>query len=278
MTINIVCHEAKKGWIYSRFIEYFRKYSAFDIMVNSPEKCHLLHYLPYYAMPETDKGLCTTWHSHEVETLPGKLKYWEAHTQATQVICQNKRDEQRLPGAKQVMPGVDTDIFRLRSTQRPYESSKLVLGFVGRHYDQSPRKNPALLERIAQLDYVEYRETGGGLSLEALPAFYAGLDLLISPSFSEGGPMAITESLAVGVPVLCMEGVGVAAEFEHGVIQAKGDDHYLALLREIFDSQVYLKKWRSLVFMQELRRQVLRFTWERFVNEHDVIWEELILA
>ena len=49
----------------------------------------------------------------------------------------------------QIMPGVDLDKFQLRSWDRKLHE-KLVVGYIGRQYSSSNRKNPNLLKKTKQ--------------------------------------------------------------------------------------------------------------------------------
>lgn len=280
MKINIVCDEADEGWIYNQFIDQFKKYSKNKIVVNETnvDKYNVIYFLPYYTWYKTDKP-STSWQSHQEKsgtlhskfiTIAKEVDCALSHSQKYATIL---RDNHNLTNVMSIIPGVDLEKFKLRSIKRSVKTDKLVVGYIGRQYTSSNRKNPKLLDKIGKLSFVEFRTTGGKLKLSDVPKFYRGLDLVISPAVIEGGPLAIQESLACGLPILCMENVGVANEFGEGVIKAKNNDDFMVKLKQIYVEKDYINKWRSSSYMNALRKQVEKQTWEKFVYEHDCIWK-----
>jgi len=277
MKINIVCTDV--GWIYSKFVDMFRKYSQHEIVLN--ESGDVTHYLPYYEVPKNPSFPCTAWMSH-MEMRPDlRAKFINAaktvsmpisHSEKYATLLQTKHG---VIWVKQIIPGVDLDTFKLRSTVRP-DNDKLVVGYIGRQYTSSNRKNPDLLKQISALPFVEFRATGGKVKEKDIPEFYAGLDVVVSPATIEGGPMAIQEALAVGVPIICFEDVGVANEFGHGLIKVPlgNDDDFISRLDILWRTKSYLK-WREASRMNMMREQVRYQTWERFARHHDRTWEML---
>ena len=271
-------------WIFGEFHRQFEIYSRFEILLNDQHTpCHLLHFLPYYEVPPEVPMLSTAYFTHqELEHENSKLTqaFIDAGHVVTAAICQAKKycevlQANDVSDVTQIIPGVDLERFALRPAQSKARE-KLIVGFVGQLYDTTPRKNPQLLQRIAELPFVELRATLGKLSAEKLPAFYADLDLIVSPSTIEGGPMALTEGLAVGVPSIAFQGVGVADEFSTGIIRVPfGDDD--AFLRRL---EVFWKEERQLYcdpdMMRTMRAQVEALTWESFVRKHDEVWMRLL--
>lgn len=278
MKINVVCSD--QGWIYSKFIVEYRAYSKNQILLNSKEKCDLTHYLPYYEMPANAEHPCTIWLSHQEQRKDLHDKFTEAAKQADMAISQSKKYtdlmiSQGITHVAQVLPGVDLHRFGLRSTERQ-PKDKLVVGYVGRQYSSSDRKNPKLLEKISTLPFVEFKATGGRIREADLPRFYSSLDLVISPATIEGGPMAIQESLAVGTPIMCFANVGIANEFNAGVHRVKfGDDEEFIRQLELFWNNKDYLTFRKYEVMRALRQQVEPYTWEKFVIEHDKIWAKV---
>lgn len=277
MRINIVCDD--HGWIYDKFISEFKNYSRHEITRNSKHDFDVVHFLPYYTYDKkiaSDKP-CTAWMSHREARKDLKAKF-DAVAKAVDVPLSHSKkyaDLLKQYGAKQIMPGVDLDRYKLRYWDAP-DRNKLVVGYIGRQYTSSARKNPALLKRISELDFVEFRTTGGNMEADKIPSFYADLDFVISPATIEGGPMAITEALAVGVPVICFEGVGVANEFHEGVIRIPNNsaNAFVDKLKQMWRSKMH-KTWYNYNVGKRLREQVEQFTWKRFAEEHDKVWESL---
>jgi hypothetical protein len=88
--------------------------------------------------------------------------------------------------------------------------------------------------------------------------------------------LSLQEGLAVGVPFLCFEGVGSSGEFNEGVFTApKGDDEFIKKLKYILDNNIHKEYW-NLDKMKLLRSQVEPFTWTKFVEKHDKIWNSII--
>jgi len=282
MRVNIVCTDV--GWIYSKFIAMYRKYSKHQILLNKPEVPHqVTHYLPYYEVPKNPEHPSTAWMSHQEARKDLHDKFIYAAQAVDFPISHSKKYMDVLKNAhgitniKQIIPGVDLYKFKLRPVERK-EHDKLIVGYVGRQYSSSARKNPKLLDRIGRMPNVELRVTGGNMKEENIPKFYASLDLVVSPATIEGGPMATQEALAVGVPVLCFENVGVASEFKWGVFKVKfGDeDEFIKQIKMFWDTEHYVDPCRDLDVMKTLRKQVENQTWQRFVEEHDRIWESLV--
>jgi len=279
LKINIICSD--NGWIYAKFISMFRKFSKHQIFVNSSEVCDIAHCLPYYELSENIKRPCSVWLSHQEQKKILHEKFIYAAKNSDLSISQSKKymDIAIGYGAKniiQIVPGVDLIKFSLRSTERQSSKNKLIVGYVGRQYVSSDRKNPQLLKKIGSLPFIDLKISGGLIKEYDLPKFYSHCDIIISPSFIEGGAMCIIEGLAVGVPILCFGDVGMANEFEKGVLKAKygDDDAFIKQLKEFWDIKKHLE-YRKIEVMQSLRKQVEGFSWENFVIKHDEAWLKL---
>lgn len=284
LKINIVCGEADQGWIYSEFIKQFKKYSKHNILVNEMDemKFDLCHFIPYYNYFKINKP-CTAWFSHMERKDPLKSKFISVARSVDIPISHSKKyadilkNEYGINNVKQIIPGVDLEFFKLRSTKRP-PGDKLVVGFVGRAYKSSARKNSKLLKQISELPFVDFRITGGKMKYEDIPKFYADLDIVSSPATIEGGPMSIPQSLACGTPIMCFLDVGVTQEFNVGVIKVDPkdkDNDFLSRLDILWRTKSYMQ-YRHAGIMNQMRAQVVDKTWERFVLCHNRIWEELV--
>ena len=279
LKINIICSDS--GWVYAKFISMFRKFSKHQIFVNSSETCDITHCLPYYEQSEKTRHPCSVWLSHQEQKKGLHEKFIYAAQNSDLSISQSKKymDIATGYGAKniiQIVPGVDLSKLSLRSTERQSSKNKLIVGYVGRQYTSSDRKNPQLLKQIGILPFVELKISGGLIKEYDLPKFYSHCDIIISPSFIEGGAMCIIEGLAVGVPILCFDDVGMANEFEKGVLKVKyGDgEAFTQRLKEFWDNKEHLE-YRKIEAMLSLRKQVERFSWENFVIKHDEAWLKL---
>lgn len=281
MRINIVCTD--KGWIYSKFIEMFRKYSKHEIMLNKNDVPHqVVHYLPYYELTKKPTVKSTAWMSHQENRKDLHNKFVSVARMVDVPISQSKKYTEILKftygigSVKQVITGVDLKTFKQRSNERP-ENEKLVVGYIGRQYSSSNRKNPLLLNKIGKLPFVELRVTGGNIEESKIPEFYAGLDIVVSPATIEGGPMAIQEAMAVGTPVMCFEGVGFAEEFHTGLIKIPFGqvDEFAHRLEVIWKTKSYMH-FREAGVMNQMREQVKYQDWDNFVRKHDRIWESLV--
>jgi glycosyltransferase involved in cell wall biosynthesis len=276
MKVNIICGDS--GWIYDQFIEEFKKYSKHTILKNSKEKCDVTHYIPYYEVPTEPSKPCTAWFSHQEDRPDLHKKFISAAKTVDVVISQSKRyaamlrDNHELHNVMQVMAGTDLDKFKLRESVN-IKSKKLIVGHIGRQYTSSNRKNPGLIKKISQLDFVDFRATEGKLKQNQIPKFYRDLHVVISPATIEGGPMCVQESLAVGVPIVCLDNVGVANEFELGVMRADNNDHFIKILEEMHRTGSHISKWSNPNTMERMRKQVEKHTWKKFAYEHDKIWE-----
>jgi glycosyltransferase involved in cell wall biosynthesis len=281
MKINVVCTDV--GGIYGKFVTKLREYSKHQILLNSNEPCDLTHYLPCYEMPDNPNRPCTIWLSHQEKRQDLSDKFINSVKRADTAISHSKKymDLMISRGIKnviQIVPGVDLKKFDIRSQTRQ-QKNKLVVGYVGKQFSSTERKNPKLIEKISQLPFVEFKATGGRLRETDLPKFYSSIDITVSPATIEGGPMAIQESLAVGTPIMCFSGVGMANEFMHGVYKVPfgNDEEFINQLESFWDCKEYFTFRRPEV-MRALRKQVESYTWEHFVEEHDRIWSKINFA
>jgi len=276
MQINVVCTD--HGWIYSQFIDQFKKHSKHTILLNAKKDYDVVHWLPYYEYRE-DTVPSTCWLSHQEKKQPLNNKFVAVAKEVDVGLSHSRkyatmlRDNHNLDNIMSIIPGIDLEKFKLRSSRRSNKTNKLIVGYIGRQYTSSNRKNPQLLDKINKLPFIEFRTTGGKVATGKIPKFYSGLDLIVSPAIIEGGPMCVQEGLAVGVPILCMENVGVTNEFGEGVIKAKDNDDFVTKLKQIYDNKEYINKWRSPSYTSKLRKQIEKQTWEKFVHEHDKVWE-----
>jgi len=281
MTINIMCSDPT--WIYGQFIEEFKKHSAFNIVVNAKKGFDLVHYLPYYEVPAEPFHPCTSWHSHQELTEPLKNKFVSSAQIVDYAISHSKKYADLLKGLgmtniEQVMPGVDGSKYKQRAVRKD-KRDRLVVGYIGRQYTSTNRKNPSLLQALGKLPFVELRSTGGKIVPDKMPAFYADLDVVVSPALIEGGPMAMLESQMVGVPFVCYDNVGTAGEFEAGIIKVPYNDEkaFTMELHKIWSNKRH-EEWNTTKYMGMMRAQVADFTWRRFVDKHDIIWGKTLDA
>jgi glycosyltransferase involved in cell wall biosynthesis len=242
MKVSVQCDEANGGWVYSKFLSQLQKHSKHRIIVNG--QGDLTHCLPYYTRNKHVKAPYTTWASHQESKNPLRDQFLATALQADWSLCHSAKYVEVLKAAgvtkvSQCRPGVDLDLFRPRDSKRP-KSDKLVVGWVGRSYTSSTRKNDLLLQKLATISFLDLRITGGKVSEADMPRFYADCDLIISPSTVEGGPMCVTEAQAVGTPVLCYAGVGVADEFDTVIKVPFNDERaYVLRLAEFWRNKEY---------------------------------------
>lgn len=283
LNVGIFCSDT--GWIYDQFISAFEKYSKHKIVRNPKGECDIYYYIPYYELPKEKHILrpSCVWMSHQESKSPLKEKFVSAAKQSDMAISHSKKyadmlkNEYGINNVMQIIPGVDITKYKMRGTDRFSKTTNLIVGYSGRPYQSSNRKNPALLKQISELPFVEFRFTGGKIKLGDLPEFYSDCDIIVQPSIIEGGSMAIQESLAVGTPIMCFKDVGVAQEFHAGVIKAAQDDKddFLSRLEVFWRTKEY-EQYRHPGIMQQMRGQVISQTWECFVRKHDIVWESLV--
>ena len=282
MRINIICDEADGGWIYTKFIIKIGLYSKHTIFVNTKQKYDIEFFLPYYKINnDLLRAPRTAWFSHQEILNPLKDKFISASKKCdwcfspsikyTKLLQQNG-----VLGVSQVHHGVDLKIFIPRSSIRP-KSNKLIVGFVGRNYTSTSRKNERLLRKIAALDFIDFRITGGKIKEDKMPEFYTELDLICSPSLREGGPLCIPEGLACGIPTLCYSDVGVADEFEHGVLRVgyNNEQDFIQRLKDFWANKEF-NYYNQTATQQLLRSQVETHTWQNFTAAFDEIWDRLL--
>lgn len=281
MLINLV---SETDWIYGKFVEAFLKYSKHNILVNSKSHADIQHFIPYYNQPKPKHTPhpCTIWASHMETKDPLKTKFISSAKVADYIFSQSQKYATELiengidrNKISVVSPGID-QMYMQRKTKRS-ENDKLVVRWVGRRYKSSGRKNNQLIQRVSDLDFIDFSESGGKLKDDNMLKFVQDADIIISPSLVEGGPLCINESLATGTPVLCYEGVGVADEFDIGVIKVPfGDsDEFIFRLKTMHKTKSYLH-YRKPEIMNQMRSQVLHQTWKKFVKQHDKVWKSLV--
>ena len=251
-----------------------------QILSNSKEQCDVTYYLPCYDLPENPIRPCTTWLPHQETQQDLSDKFISAAQKVNVAISHSKKymdalTAKGLTNVVQIVPGVDLQKFSLRASDR-LQKDKLIVGYVGRQFSATERKNPKLLERISKLPFVEFKATGGRIREADLPRFYSSVDLVVSAATNEGGPMAIIEALAVGTPIMCFADVGMSNEFWKGVVRIPfaDDDSFITSLETFWNTKEYLQ-YRKYETMKALRKQVELFSWEHFATEHDKIWEKL---
>lgn len=275
MIINIVCHD--KGWIYDRFIGKFIKHSRHTIVRNSNSKFDLAHYIPYYEAPKKVYHPSTAWMSHRESKKDLRIKFDSVAKIVDVPISHSKKYADMLSdhGAVQIMPGVDLDEFKILKKRN--SGDKLVVGYIGRQYTSSARKNPSLLDKISKLDFVDFRATGGNIDEKDMPRFYSNLDLAVSPATIEGGPMTLNEAAACGIKVLCFEGVGASSEFPKNTITVPyGDSEaFINEIKDIWSSKRYIG-WEDMTIRELMRKDVECLTWKLFVEKHDDVWDRLL--
>jgi len=116
MKVNIVCTDV--GWIYSKFVEMFRKYSKHEIVLN--ESGDVTHYIPYYEVPKNPSMPCTAWMSHMEDRKDLKEKFIHAGQTVSMPISHSQKyadllqREYGVIWVKNVIPGVDLDMFKRR--------------------------------------------------------------------------------------------------------------------------------------------------------------------
>lgn len=278
MKINIICSDF--GWIYEQFIEAFKKYSRHEIVVNATSDFDVVHYLPYYTCNKNSIHPSTAWFSHQEQKEPLRTKFLTTAKQVDFCFSHSKKyadylQRMGIMNVQQIVPGIDLEAFK-PNTEIYERHTPLKVGYVGRPYQSSNRKNPMLLERIAMTKGIEFKVTGGKLKAEEMPDFYRSVDLIVSPSTNEGGPMCIIEALACGKPVLCFDNVGQANEFNYGVFRVPDlrEDLFLQRLEEFRDSRLVLPPPKNQA-INKMRDQVLNFTQQNFVAAHDEVWDKL---
>lgn len=277
MKINVICNDF--CWIYEQFLEAFKKYSRHEIVVNAIDNFDIVHYLPYYEQKSIFHP-STAWFSHQEQKEPLRTKFLTTAKQVDFCFSHSKKyadflQRMGIINVQQIVPGIDLEDFK-PNTEIYERHIPLKVGYVGRPYQSSNRKNPVLLEKITMIKDIEFKITGGKLKSEEMPDFYRSVDLIVSPSTNEGGPMCIIEALACGKPVLCFDDVGQANEFDYGVFRVPDlrEDLFLQRLEEFRDGRLVLQP-PKIQAVKKMRDQVLNFTLQNFVAAHDEVWTKL---
>jgi len=253
--VNIIY---EPGWVLEDFAKQLQRRLSYVVLQEYPQHHKINYFMPYYLLK---KGPWKSigWFTHqeeEREDLKAKFKW--AAMNADYCISHSYKYAHLIEswGIKkviQILPGISHNKFK----------PKVRLGFVGRLYSSTNRKNPQLLEQVKKLGYVELKATNGKLKAKDLPDFYRSLDAVFVASTVEGGPMCIQEGLACGIPVIAPSGVGVVDEFSGAAIikYKKGD---FSSARKAIKT-IYERKTR-------LSKTVSGQTWDEFAKRHDRIF------
>lgn len=275
MRVSFICGEAKEGWIYSRFIEAFQKYSRHEIVINKRKGVDLLYFLPYYEYGQTDIP-SVAWFSHQEQSEPLRGRFISVAKKVDFCISHSLKyanilRESGVKNVTNVIPGVDTNFFK----PGEFSDGAFRVGYCGRMYQSSSRKNPKLLKQLSNLDSVIFYATNGKISYDKLPEFYNSVDLIVQPGLVEGGSMAVQEALACGRPIVVFRGVGVEKEFKTGLLRVKYGDEK-AFIRRVKDFGAKRREFSKPEVVEKMRSQVLGQTWERFVEKQDEIFKVVL--
>lgn len=263
MKVNIIHPE--DGWILenlARKLNSGLEYTTLNSTQDTYNKFDINYYINYLKFKKKTKANDVVWFTHldEDDEKHYSHFFWSLK-HCNYCICHAKQYENliRQEGQENVttiQPGVDFDFFK----------PKLKLGFVGRFSHYGYRKGRDLLDKVAELDFVDVISTEGKVLEQELPDFYQTLDYVIVTSKYEGGPMCLVEGLASGIPVIIPDDVGVAPELERGLLKYKNSDfdslHKLLL-------NLYEKK-------TSLREEINHMTWSNFIQEHDKLFRSLV--
>lgn len=255
--VNIIY---ENGWVLENFAKQLKKRLPYVVFQENPTKHKINYFMPYYLL---QKGSWKSigWFTHQEERPDLKKKFEWAAKNADFCISHSKKYAELIrswgiKNVEQIVPGVSLDKYK----------PKVVLGYVGRLYSSTDRKNPEMLEFVKSLPIVTLKATNGKLREDQLPDFYNSLDAVFIPSTIEGGPMCLIEGLACGVPVIAPAGVGSIDEYGEGVIKYKKGNKDAA--KQAIKS-IYYKKLK-------LRKQIENHTWDSFAEEHDKIFGEFM--
>lgn len=256
MKVNIIY---EPGWILEKFAKQLAKRLPYVVLQEPLKKHKINYYLPYYLL-EKGPWKSVGWFTHQEERPDLNKKFEWAAKNADFCISHSKKYAElirswNIKKVSQITPGIYLDKY----------CPKVKLGFVGRIYSSTNRKNSELLNRVNKMPIVDLVSTDGKLAAKDLPAFYRSLDAVFVSSTIEGGPMCLIEGLACGVPVIAPAGVGAVDEYE-GVMKYKKGDFESA--RQVI-RKIYARKTK-------LRSAVLDHTWERFAKEHDKIFRRFM--
>lgn len=277
--INIIITGSDLSYsiIYIKFTEVFKRYSRYNIVINSIEEADLIHYLPYYNVPEQGIQYPSTAFLSHPAVMP---KFINSASLVNCAITMNKQYTELLIDAgikdvKMIVPGIEMDIFKLRSPPtNAIKKEKLIVGFTGRP-PIPDRKSPQILDAIEKLHFIDYRWPEGKLTEKEVAQFYSQLDVIVSPSMMEGGPMAIIEGLAVGVPTIYFNKVGLGDDFKIGTIgvPTKNKQAFIDRIISFYKDEEWLY-WERKNIMYEMRNQIS--DWKYFVEKHDEVWSHVL--
>lgn len=288
MRVNIVCGEINAGWIYGRFYRELKKYSAslpgVSVVTNEKDqaKYDIVHFIPYYEYHEgyAHGSISTAWFSHREEKRKDLKDAFSTAAQGVDAAFSHSKKYADLIKENnwkpecdiyQVVPGVGNE-FKAKLS----ENKKLTVGYVGRSYISTDRKNTSFVNMLAQVcrkNGIDFKITGGKMDYGKIPNFYAQSHLIVSPATIEGGPMSLLEAIKCGKPFLCLDGVGMADEFEDdfpGVIAVGNEEDIVNTILK-FD----FKKYNRMNMLSEISSHPKIRTWEEFAKDHFNVWQAL---
>lgn len=263
-TINVIY--PKDGWILQRMAEAIinKLPNAYGVDYRSPEVERIAnlpnrinYYINYNLFQKKSRNpdLALITHLEDGDVKLCNHFWWALENLDFAIFMSLKYANMcSLPDSKKTVihPGINREII----------SDKIVLGVIGREYTQTLRKNPELMRKVSQLDFVDLKFTGGQLTSSQLAHFYRLIDYVFTPSLIEGGPMSLIEGLAAGKKSIFPKEVGFWEEFKDSVISydPQSFEGLESILRELHQQKMILVD------------RVRHCTWDNFAREHQEIF------
>lgn len=213
------------------------------------------------------------WQTWERTEGKGTVRRWAGRARgvhANSKMLQAEMEAYLGKAVHYVPNGVD-EVFYHR--MRPRESSKLIVGFVGK---PNPRKGRDIVAAACQKAGVELREvcrrSGDALPQEGMRDFYQGIHVLAVASDMDGTPNPALEAAACGCAVVSNK-IGNMPEFiDHGR-NGLFHDRSLDQLAEA----LWNLKQRPIEEVEEMGRAARRtveeaWTWQRQAENYAALW------
>lgn len=252
MSVRIVPLE--DGWILDKLGKYLIKgidYAVVDLDFNKPYD--LTYFIHYSMVKPCNSKIVGAYFTHKASK-SFELKAREVDF----AICMNKR-------YKKVIENITDSYVIYQPTDLERFKPKLVLGFSG--ILSSGRKGKDLLDKVANLPFIDLKVTLGKRLDKDMNKFYNSLDYILITSTVEGGPLPLTEGLACGKEIITSD-VGMVDQFKHckyvHIYDRNKPEDLFNLLKELYQKKL------------GIRKTVEKYSIENFVNQHKKLFEKLI--
>jgi len=262
--INIITESGDRKWILYRLAEELKKGLPYKVELQEQPNLNadINYYMNYDLFDRTGrkKSKCDVgWFTHPENEkyfleIAGKMDWCFCHAQQYENLLRHNN----ILNVSTITPGVDEQ-FKM----------ELKIGVVGKKYD-GIRKGADVVEYVQQMypEFIKVYFTHSSWGVKDIPfeklnEFYQAMDFILIPSRLEGGPMPVMEALACGKEVIANHNVGNISLFGSGVFHYETVEQLNGIMGKLLAHKL------------NCRRLVKDYTWQRFADEHKLLFEKL---